>query len=1117
RVTCFHKDQAGFMWIGTENGLNRYDGFTFRIYRPGQQQYRLSHERINAITEDSEKRLWVATWNGLNVIDPATDSLIIFSPDEDAYRQKKTSLSSCLIWDIYIDKKKRVWLAPDARDLCYYDPATQEFSYFPWYQFVKSTVPEHKSNYKAIQKITPKSDHELWLGTTVGLFSFNIHTKSFRYHGGELATDCIALEYDSTHHTVYFSQEKIHVYDDQKNQLIEIDQNEGAPHLYHIHSSRLLPTLRGLWNVDTQLKLAYPVLFDSKNPFSLHHEHVSTVYHDNGVTWIGTSSGVGLHDTHMDVFPALKILPDTLTPEPGNIFYVHDDERNQKYYICSYNRNSLIILNKKTGEQQEHFRLDGKPLTKCSRVFEDSQNRLWILCDQYIFISDKDHQKFKALPFPQASGEYNFVDMMEDPSGNFWIASLKNGVYLYNPDQNSWKRLYDEKNDFFALRPTSLLADPSHNILWVGDFSFGIFKVDLKSGKNTYYGMDTRDPKALQSSLVNSLTMDKAGNMWFATTSGGVSRFDRTQNNFITYSMDTGLPENTVHSIQADVNGNLWLASSRGITCMKPTGEIIRHYDQNSGLSSVNFTTPFSTNSKGELMIGSGNLFLKFHPDSMKISSPDFPIVITSAQQHNSPMNTAVEGEYAYNQGEFTFQFSALTYSLPQQVTYFYKLEGYDDDWVNAGNSHIARYTNLSDRRYKFSVKAVDHNGKPSVNTASIVFVIHPPFWKQAWFLIFITLLAGSSLYIWIRNLQLKIRAQEILNKVATSLYNQNTIEDVFWTVAKACIDEFHFEDCVVYLVYEPRQVLIQKAAAGPKSLKLYQILNPIEIPIGRGIVGFVAKSGTAEIINNTTRDRRYIVDDQSRLSEIAVPIIVDGKVFGVIDSEHSAKNFYTRWHLRMLKEIASICAVKIGRYFVEEQIRSKVARDLHDDMGSTLSSIKIMSNIALEKNDPVTAQTYLKSIRQNANTMQESMSDMVWAINPENDTLEKVIFRMKEFAAEILEPLDIQYEFIEDGDFAHARMDLNMRKDFFLIFKEAVNNAAKYSQCKKLTIELVFYARGIILRIRDDGKGFDTTLSPTGNGLKNMNQRAKNIQATIQIESVPGEGTSILLKTPIT
>lgn len=1115
RVTCFYKDHTGFMWIGTENGLNRYDGFSFQIYKPGQKRHKISHERINAIAEDSQKRMWVATWNGLNLIDPKTDSLTVFAPDVITPLSRKSTLRSCLVWDICIDKQERIWLAPDGRDLCYYNQTKQEFIYYPWQDFAKQVLPDYPSGYRAIQRIIVKSTDELLLGTTAGLFSFNTKSGAFHFHGGDKAIDCIGLYYDSLEAQVYFSQEKIYRFDVNKNRLSEIRQSASTTSLLRGRTSMLLPSLSGLWNVDTDLDLAFPVVISVPDRFSLHHERINAVYRDQGITWIGTSSGVAILDSYMDVFPAIKILPDSIKETTTSVYHIYESRSDKKYYISCYGRNSLIVHDRGSGKQQEYMVLDGKPLTNCAKVWEDSQHRLWVLCARNIFVSDPSHQNFKVLKLP-ASDEYKFVDILEDREGTYWIASLTKGVYHYNPAISSWKLIYDVKKNFFAIRPTCMVQDTLRNTLWIGDFSYGVFQHFLGTDSTRYYGMDTNNSQQLQSSLINSLTLDSQGNLWVATTSGGVSRFNAQSNTFTTYKMEQGLPENTIHSIQADLHGNLWLASGKGLTVMKTSGEVIRHYDSNSGLKAP-FNTPFSLTATNELMIGNGNQFLKFHPDSLHISAPEFPVVITAARQHDQQMDLGKTAVYTYDQNEFSFQFAALTYSLPQAITYYYKLEGFDMDWVDAGNNHTAHYTNLSHGSYTFQVRAVDHTGEASANVAQLTFVIRPPFWLQPWFVVLVSLAICALLYLWYRNLRRKIHSQKILNRVATSLYHENTIEDIFWTVARICVHEFKLQDCVIYLVDESRKVLIQKAAAGSKSSEQNQILNPIEIPLGKGIVGAVAVSKKAEIVSDTTKDARYIIDDQKRLSEITVPIVIDGKVFGIIDSEHTNKNFYSSWHLRMLKEIAAICSAKIGRYYVEEQIRIKVARDLHDDMGSTLSSIKIMSNIALEKNDPLVVNTYLKTIRENANTMQESMSDMVWAINPENDTLEKIVIRMKEFAAEILEPQDILYEFIEAGDFTHARMDLKMRKDFFLIYKEAINNAAKYSQCKRVTVDLKLFRQGVALCIRDDGKGFDITHQQNGNGLKNMHARAKNINAMIQIESVLGEGTSILVQAPIT
>src|SRR4030095_3994566 len=187
-----------------------------------------------------------------------------------------------------------------------------------------------------------------------------------------------------------------------------------------------------------------------------------------------------------------------------------------------------------------------------------------------------------------------------------------------------------------------------------------------------------------------------------------------------------------------------------------------------------------------------------------------------------------------------------------------------------------------------------------------------------------------------------KLKTEKLVSAFATSLYGQNTIDDILWDISKNCVKKLGFTDCVVYEKDDQRNVLIQRAAFGPKNPNGHDILNSIEIELGKGIVGSVAQTGKAEIIRNTKKDHRYIVDDEIRLSEITVPIFVDGKVFGIIDSEHPRKNFFNAYDLRLLKKIAAICAERIFKYLTEEKLRSKIARDLHDNMGSALSSISV-------------------------------------------------------------------------------------------------------------------------------------------------------------------------------
>ena len=379
-------------------------------------------------------------------------------------------------------------------------------------------------------------------------------------------------------------------------------------------------------------------------------------------------------------------------------------------------------------------------------------------------------------------------------------------------------------------------------------------------------------------------------------------------------------------------------------------------------------------------------------------------------------------------------------------------------------------------------------------------------------------LLSAAMIYWFIYSLLQKLKAERTINSFATSLYGQNTTDDIFWDTAKNCIEKIGFADCVIYQKDENRNVLVQKAAYGPKNPYRREILDSIEIPVGKGIVGSVAQDGRAVIIHDTSKDPRYIVDDEKRLSEIAVPILVDGKVFAVIDSENSRKGYYSRYHLRVLKKVAAICAERITKYLTEEKLRTKIARDLHDEMGSTLTSINIISKVAMEgKTDQEKGKAYFQKIKDHSGRMMESMSDMVWAINPINDSLGRVLLRMKEFAAEILEPARINYHFDHNELELGLALNPEQRKNIYLIFKEALSNAAKYSNATDVQILLQVQAAVFTMIIADNGIGFNENEENSGNGLRNMTIRATEMGGMVELDTKPGMGTKITLQLPVT
>lgn len=208
----------------------------------------------------------------------------------------------------------------------------------------------------------------------------------------------------------------------------------------------------------------------------------------------------------------------------------------------------------------------------------------------------------------------------------------------------------------------------------------------------------------------------------------------------------------------------------------------------------------------------------------------------------------------------------------------------------------------------------------------------------------------------------------------------------------------------------------------------------------------------------------------------------------------------------------------KARRLIDMEKMRNHIARDLHDDIGSALTSINILSKMALQQtqgNSDTMISSSFQKIKDRSSAIMESVADIVWTINPQNDSLEEMIFRMKEFAGEILEPLQIQYSFTEEGDFSLVKLDIKQRKDLYLLFKEAVNNAAKYSRCTSLRILLQQDRQFLHLKIEDDGIGFNEQEVRNGNGLGNMRARAASMQAGIRIDTSCGKGARIAVDIP--
>ncbi len=424
------------------------------------------------------------------------------------------------------------------------------------------------------------------------------------------------------------------------------------------------------------------------------------------------------------------------------------------------------------------------------------------------------------------------------------------------------------------------------------------------------------------------VTGDTAGNIYVGTSAGlNIIKDDKI---ISFYDRTNGLRSNRCDGLLPDNEGKIWIGNNNSLICYDPVIKEFIPYDESAGLSDAGFRQiAFLKTVNEEIFWGGDKGINYFYPDRLKkLSLPLEAVINTITTTDTSYWLATSKNIYLpYSKNGISFSFSAIDLYSSRNILYKYKLEGIDDDWKIIPTPREVQYSKLPSGNYTFMVM-VSKDGRQWVEAKNkISITIITPWWRSRWFITSLAVLVFAAIgyYIYRRNKKIKqqqqlIETEQAINYFASSMYEQTTTDEILWNVAKNCISRLKFIDCVIYLKDEGRSVLIQKAAWGPKTSDENKIVNPMEIPVGKGIVGSVANTGRAEIISNTSKDERYIVDDERRLSEIAVPIIYNGEVLGIIDSEHYKKNFFTQRHLSILTTIASLCANKIVRVRAEQE-----------------------------------------------------------------------------------------------------------------------------------------------------------------------------------------------------
>lgn len=810
-IHCIYQDSQGFMWFGTNDGLNKYNGYEFTVYKPDPlQPGTISHQQIYAVYEDSRGLMWIGTGNGINIfhkrserfyrvfdtpkspdfnevrkfLEDSRGNIYIYTKDRSLYKatlseqliQKLTDTTgtSLLPPDLsydeithhqelpemgitktitapYIDAKDNLWFG--SGHVLYQYTLGEEDNDKAIRQF--SLPVRDSSQLPVIGSLCGDHKGNTWVITTNGdLFSFNSDTEIFNRH---------IIHLPQGYNIRYISA----ILQDSRENLWVITDNGKAGLLERLLWRRIVFILSPDTKQQTHFQVSGPGL---NMPYAM---ELRVIYEDRGgVIWLG-GTGKGL----IKYYPGSGYFKyygkDMKYRYPGNRMSVYKLYEDRQANLWIETLNNLFHFNRKTGKLTPYNQQLGLniPPDVQPQVFidmiEDREGIFWIAYSNDLIAFHPETKKIKHYRHEEnnpRSLRKDIRKLFTDRLGRLWVGSRKTinrmdresaGFIHYTPDKSK------PFGDINAIQD-------SGGFLWIGTPN-GLFKLHPETGKFLQFKNDPADTLSLRNNYVKTVCEDPRFPerfLWVGTHGGGLGKFDKTTAVFTHYTQKQGLPNDVVYGVLSDEQGFLWLSTNKGLSRFDPLTETFFSYSHRDGLQGDEFNTDsYFKSPSGELFFGGIKGVTAFYPDRIQKNHHIPDVVITGLKITNKPvsfrspdsplkmpMTFTKDLELSYKDNMITFEFKALDYAVPEKNRYAYKLDDFNDDWIDAHNEQTATYTNIPPGSYTFRVKAANNDGVWNETGASVKLTITPPWWKTWWaytlYIVFsLALLIGVALF----------------------------------------------------------------------------------------------------------------------------------------------------------------------------------------------------------------------------------------------------------------------------------------------------------------------------------------------------------------------------------
>jgi diguanylate cyclase (GGDEF)-like protein len=756
-VSSIVQDSRGFLWFGTQGGLNRFDGKEFKLYENEPfVTNSLSQNLIQTLYMDADDVLWVGTYGGLNRFDPKTEAFSVFRNDP----ARADSLSGDLVIAITRDSAGTLWVGTSA-GLNRMDGESGTFKRYANDPADPASLPDN-----TVRALTCDSSGRLWVGTAKGGFArYDPATDSFRRYAFAPG-DPASLPVDSAGAVMSIDQAPdgglwvgCWGLGSVKGGLSLFDPEKGSfktwrlpdERIYVVDASLAGSVYAGTWGGGL-FKLDPPSgtitsYKHSEVSGSLPHDVVYSLLRDrSGVFWVGTNGGgiakVASANEDIRVFQANPKDPKSLPM--GKVTSVHVDSEGTLWagvYNGGLNRYDAAA------DSWRHYRHDSAnpaslPNDIVNCFYEDSRKRLWVGTNEGLALMDKGGGTFRTyLPVkndPDSIGSELINIILEDPKGNLWIGTISQGLDYFDLASGKFTHYRNDPDDASSLSDNLVysLSFDAKGRLWVGT-NKGLNR--MEDGKFARYLYDPGNLKGISNNSIMALLRDSSGNMWMGSKGGGLIRYLPETDSFAHATTKDGLPSNAVYGVMEDPSGILWVVTQKGMVSYDPKTSVIGRVSSLKSLNDNSFTNGCTIAPNGRVYFSSvGTLFAL---DLRKVSRNTVPppVYVTDIRAANerklagpvSGLDKPIRLRYWENSVEF--RFAALDYQDPQSNQFAYKLQGFDKNWIYSGTSNSAVYTNLPGGDYVFRVKAANNDGVWNESGANIPLKVATPLWLSTW------------------------------------------------------------------------------------------------------------------------------------------------------------------------------------------------------------------------------------------------------------------------------------------------------------------------------------------------------------------------------------------------